>query len=99
MNRMVGSGVALGLLASGIFFAHPALAAGADRTGGDPSVVDQLNRRIDRRLNRENRRYLDLRRRLDRLHRQRDQQRRLIDRHLQDLRQRHQDRKRYLYRR
>lgn len=97
MTRILRAGTALGLLAAGIFMAPPVPSAGAEPVGGEPTVPEQLNRRIDRQLNQENRRYQNFRHRLDRLHQQRNQQQRLINRHLRDLRQRQEDRKRYRY--
>jgi len=97
VTRILRAGAALGVLAAGFLGAYPAPSAGADPLGGEPTIPQQLNRRIDRQLNQENRRYQNFRYRLDRLHQQQNQQQRLINRHLQDLRQRQEDRKRYPY--
>jgi len=97
VTRILRAGAAIGLLAAGIFTAPTVPSAGAEPVGGEPTVPERLNRRIDRQLNQENRRYQNFRQRLDRLHQQRNQQQRLINRHLQDLRQRQEDRKRYPY--
>ncbi len=97
MTGIFRAGAAVGLLAAGLLMAPPVPSAGAEPVGGEPTIPEQLNRRIDRQLNQENRRYQNFRYRLDRLQQQRNRQQGLINRHLQDLRQRQEDRKRYPY--